>query len=310
MLRALHYTGAHLGAAHTGTLTVPSAAYARQMAHERLNGWMHRLEFSRHGSVRLGYGSEHWDPTADNYEGAVALRDRKRRAAKTRALRLQRPHGRVTKWEVASDLSGFLLSDVVLAAGGVELAVERLRLAKSRLEAIAAEHGYFGPNVSLADGASVEATYAFAELLVWVRSIEERLKRKPRGKLPRKQGLVPALRPKRLRKQVEAAASQFTTSAAGDCRLLANFSLHGALVRNPFSGVEIDEAGRARLPCPDVPTTPVAHWYLLTWTDGRDGFVVAEDAWASVQTLIDHLLTAFETHVPKRHRRQPAVAGS
>jgi hypothetical protein len=78
--------------------------------------------------------------------------------------------------------------------------------------------------------------------------------------------------------------------------------LHGALVRHPFSGVEVDSGGVVSLPIPDVPQREVRHWYLLTWEDERDGFLFAEELWQAVQDFVDNLLSYFERAVPKRFK--------
>ena len=87
----------------------------------------------------------------------------------------------------------------------------------------------------------------------------------------------------------------------GQARPLANFVLHGALVRHPFSGVQVDTVGTIILPIPD--SRPASHWYLLTWDQERDGFIFAEELWQAIQNFIDEILDAFEKSVPKRLRQ-------
>jgi len=79
--------------------------------------------------------------------------------------------------------------------------------------------------------------------------------------------------------------------------------LHTALVRHPFSGVDVGLAGEVSLPIPDTARKPVAHWYLLTWDEERDGFAFAGELWKSLADAVDDLLSAFEKAVPKRLRK-------
>jgi hypothetical protein len=144
-------------------------------------------------------------------------------------------------------------------------------------------------------------------VITWARAVEERLDRRPpsrhSGKM-RNQGLVPALKPLRLKKRVELLVKQLRAGPVGECRLLANFTLHDALVRNPFAGAQLTADGAMTLPIPDPPAHPINHWYLFTWNDGRDGIAFAEEVWKSIQVFIDDLLNAFEKAVPKRLRPQ------
>jgi hypothetical protein len=97
-----------------------------------------------------------------------------------------------------------------------------------------------------------------------------------------KQGLLPAIKPKRLRKRVKQLLLELRKGPVGQARLLANLMLHSALVQSPQTGVEITESGGVVLPVPDAPSTPVAHWYLLSWDHSRDGISLAEEIWLSV----------------------------
>lgn len=262
------------------------------MSGERLNEWLRRETFS--SGVRLAWGSEYWDLNPEHYDGASGVRDR------FRALRRPR-----TRRGLALELTDFLLSDVILAAGGVERSVDRLRRSAEELEQLAERWQIRGPKMGLADNASIDAVYAFTELLSWVRAVDERLDRRP-WKVKHRQGLLPALRPKRLTKRVEECVTRFRAGPAGSCRDLANLSLHSALVRNPASGVEVTDSGAVRLPIPDAPGRNVHHWYELTWADRRDGFAFAEEVWQEVQRMVDDLLTAFEKAIPKRLRTTSA----
>jgi hypothetical protein len=89
---------------------------------ERLTEWHNRVHFPRVAKAPLGFGFEYWDLNPTHYEGWEELRDR------TAALGRQS-----TKRTLAYDLASHLLDDVIVAAGGVERAVTKLREAHSVL---------------------------------------------------------------------------------------------------------------------------------------------------------------------------------
>jgi len=246
--------------------------------------------------VPLGSAAEYWDPEPTHYEGWQQLRDR--------LVALRRTP---TKPYVAYHLSQHLLEDVIVACGGVELAIMRLRNARRTLTEYASMHDIKPKDeipLGLGHDGATEAWYAFADLLFWARTFVERLKRPPldRKKFP-EQGLIPALRPKRLKKKCERLLNELRAGPVGQARPLANFMLHSALVRHPFSGVEFTKSGDLVLPIPDLPSRVVSHWYLLTWNDERDGFAFAEELWKTIERFVDGLLNAFEKAVPKRLRK-------
>ena len=257
--------------------------------------WMKRVKFSEVAKAPLGFGSEYWISTASHYEGWTDLRDR-----------LNSLGRQALKRDIAVELSSNLLEEVVVAAGGVEQAVESLRRCKGVIEQYAREHGVRSqPGVpqGLATVDTVEVAYLFANVMAWSRSVVERVERRP---LNRKhfgdQGLLPALKPKRLKKRVETLFDTIRDGPVGETRRLANFTLHTALVRSPHSGIELLPSGEVVLPIPDAPSRPVTHWILLTWHDARDGFAFADELWTSIETFIEGLLDAFEASIPKRLR--------
>jgi hypothetical protein len=264
--------------------------------------WQERVTFSPVSNAGLGFGLEVWDGDPTTYEAGPAL------AARRRDLG-QRP----TKSSLAADLSRFLIGDVLVAVGGIESAVERLHVAVEQVRMYVAENDFdTGEAVpsGIAHEGTVAAWYAFADVIIWARALEDRLSRRPNRdrKTLRDQGLIPALRPKRLKKRAAGLFDQLTHGPVGECRRLVNLSLHAALVKNPWSGAVLHPDGALTLPIPDTPPTNVDHWYLLTWDQGRDGIAFAEDLWASVERFVDGLIEAFEMSVPKRLRRQDAAS--
>jgi hypothetical protein len=260
---------------------------------QRLSEWFRRSSFPSASKVRLGAGAELWDSDPTHYEGWSNLRDRLIALGRKPSKRL-----------LAYYMSDHLLDDVLAAAGGVEDAIGQLRSAVSELERWVSEQGFRAtPEVphGLGHDASTAAWYALANVISWARALEERLDRPPvdRKKFPR-QGLVPAVRPERLQKRVTVLLADLRRGPVGETRPPANFTLHAAMLRHPYSGALLDPTGGVRLPIPDAPPRRIANWHLFTWADDRDGVAFAEELWLSVQDFIDALLTAFEKAVPRR----------
>jgi hypothetical protein len=114
---------------------------------------------------------------------------------------------------------------------------------------------------------------------------------------------VNAVKPVRLTNRLDRLLSDLRTGPVGEARLLANFTLHSALVKNPNSGAQLDPNGKVIMPIPDKPVTSIAHWKTLTWNDGRDALTFAEELWVSVDDFMEHLIEAFEKATPRRLRR-------
>lgn len=259
---------------------------------------MRRITFPECANAPLGFGSEIWKSDYRIYEGFDQLKAR------------QHALGRKTKkLDVIYNLTGQLLSDVIIAAGGVEDSVLRLRAAVADLQGVASRHqlrATDGVPHGLSDPAAIAAWYALADLFTWSRTVVERMER-PAGDRRRypKQGLLPALKPKRLGKRCAVLFETLAKGPVGRSRNLCNFVLHTSLVRHPYSGVSVDSNGRVTLPVPDLPTKPISHWYLLTWTRELEGLDLAESIWDSVKAFVDGLIGAFEAAVPRRMRRAP-----
>lgn len=264
---------------------------------QKFNEWSSRATFPPSALAPLGFGAEHWKSDPRLYEGFAPLVDR------LRAL------GRKTKRsDVVYQLTSQLLTDVLVAAGGVENSLIRLRAAIADLRAVIDKHQIKAtPGVphGLSDPATISAWYAFSDLLTWSRTVVERMERPAadRRKFP-PQGLLPAIRPKRLAKRCEKLLSELRAGPVGKSRGLSNFILHTALVRHPHTGVQVGEDGSVVLPVPDLSGNRVSHWYLLTWKDDQDGIALAEELWLSIQVFVDGLLDCFEKAVPKRLRRK------
>ena len=264
---------------------------------ERLSHWIHRISFPETAKAGLGFGYEYWNLDPRLYEGWQQLHNQQKS--------LGHPsHSRA----VAYNLASHLLMDVVVAAGEVENSITDLRHAVTNLQTYAQIHKIQeidDVEQTLGHLAAITAWYAFADLLTWSRCVVERMDRRAGDSknFPR-QGLLPAIKPKRLQTKVDILLRNLQSGPAGQARLLANFVLHSAMVQHPQSGVRISNSGSVILPIPDAPDKPVSHWYLLDWTARRDGIVLAEGIWLAIQEFVDQLLNSFEASVPRRLRKE------
>jgi len=262
----------------------------------KLNQWSKRVAFPEIACAPLGFGVEYWKADPGLYEGFEQL--------EVRSRSLDR---KTKKADVAYQLTSHLLTDVLVAAGGVENSMLRLHAATADLKAYVSKHQLAATHVfplGLSHPAAVTAWYAFSDVLTWSRTVIERMERpaSDRRKFP-KQGLLPALKLKRLHIRCEKLLATLRDGPVGQSRHLANFVLHTALVRHPHTGAQLELSGSITLPVPDPPRQQVSHWYLLTWEAEQDGLALADEIWLSVQTFIDGLIGAFERSVPKRLRR-------
>ena len=261
----------------------------------RFAQWWHRAYFPSNSTTRLGFGAETWYSDPTHYEGWEQLRDR-----------FEDLGQRYTKSQLAYQLSSHLLDDVIVAAGGVERSITNFRSAVTAAQGVASSARYKAKDtgtLGFSDVTTTEAWFAFADVLFWSRTVIERLDRPAaNGRTPR-QGMVPALKPKRLRGRCETLLSELNNGPVGKSRALANFVLHSGMMAHPLTGARIDASGAISFPVPDAPSGRVSHWYLLTWAREQDGIVVAEDIWRAVELFLDELLEAFERAVPKRLRQ-------
>jgi hypothetical protein len=111
------------------------------------------------------------------------------------------------------------------------------------------------------------------------------------------------VRPKRLKKRLDALVDDLRAGPLAETRLLANFTLHAALLRNPNSGARLDDDGKVISPLPDEAISAIYHVDMLTWNDDRDALTFADELWSSIEQFVDNMITAFEKAVPKRLRR-------
>jgi hypothetical protein len=154
----------------------------------KFDEWWRRASFPAKANAALGFGYEYWDLNLARYEGWKQLQERYQTLGR-----------KTTKRGLAYELASHLLGDVLVAAGGVEVAVSRMRTAAAELQVYADRHNMkAAPGVphGLGHPAATELWYAFADLASWTRTVVERLDRRAEdsNRFPR-QGLVPALNP-------------------------------------------------------------------------------------------------------------------
>ncbi len=249
--------------------------------------------------ARLGSAAELWDPVPGNYEG----HDEVRVVMNTMVRQLSGgPDRMATDGEVAGELYAALLEDLVVAAGGVEHAVERFLGEVRRLQEYATGHGFRSTTETVQGIGSAEgAWYALADVMSWARIVDERLERQPppRSGL-RRQGLLPALTLGTLRSRVHQLRSDCVTGPFGEVRVLANFTVHAALIRSPHAGATVDTAGRVRLSFPDRSPQRIVHVSTLCFSEHRDAVTFTTDLWTTIKGLVDEVLTAFWEATPNR----------
>jgi hypothetical protein len=196
----------------------------------------------------LDFGAELWKWDIGAYESVEGIRVALRRSG--------RPFDDDT---ILYEATQSLLLDVVHAGGGVESAFERLTQSVGSAQAShdewiagAGAHLRDSPEPELGTGWSdrhIEDTwYAVAEMIVWARTLDERLKRPAKNQPD--QGLIPALAPGPRRDAVVAARSRLLTSHLQEARYLATLNLH---MQSTHSGSPMARvrSGRLMLPFPD-----------------------------------------------------------
>jgi hypothetical protein len=199
-----------------------------------------------------------------------------------------------------------LLLDVVDAAGGVERSHERLHQAMARVHETYAkwrsQSSELGDVEGMADPSIEDAWYAVEELLVWARTLDDRLQRRAldRQRFP-DQGLIPALADGSRRDAVIGARDRLRAAGVSEARYLSGLNLHMQPIQ---AGSKIGKvrSGHVVLPFPDRVTTSVTHRWQLTFGDNRDAVSFANSLMGAVERFMEELLSAFEEHFPERFK--------
>jgi hypothetical protein len=147
-----------------------------------------------------------------------------------------------------------------------------------------------------------DAWYALEELLIWARTLDDRLRREAADKRRyRDQGLIPALADGPRRDAVIEARTRLLSGGVDEAGHLAGLSLHMQSSQAGTKGGAV-RSGKIILPFPDRVTSRVSHRWQLTYNEGRDAISFADGLMASVEQFMDEMLTAFETHLPERFK--------
>jgi hypothetical protein len=265
--------------------------------HERYWRWQRRRAFGPGRQVPLDFGAELWEQDLSLYESAAGIR-----AARARA-------GKEQDEELRYTLTNSLLRDVIEAAGGVEYAHERFRrsvnLAQERYDQSAVTGADFeaGPEPEFgwwSDISLEEAWFALEEMMIWARTLDERLKHQPHDRSRYKaQGLIPALAAGPRREAVEAARSHLRNSYLNEVRQLAALNLHMQSTENG-SRLASARSGKLVMRFPDRVTEWVCHRSQLTYDTGRDAASYADGLMAAVERFMEEMFQAFEQHLPER----------
>jgi hypothetical protein len=262
---------------------------------ERMWQWQRRIYFGPGRKVPLHFGAELWKRDIALYESADGIAAALRRA------------GRPANDEsILSDATATLLNDVVDAAGGLEHSHARLHQAMALVQEIyvrwSSELGEIEDGGWLSDASMEDAWYTVEELLVWARTLDDRLRR-PALDTRRHpdQGLIPALADGPRRDAVIAARSRLLSAGIREARYLSGLNLHMQSIQAGTKSGRI-RSGHIVLPFPDRVTAPVGHRWQLTYQDDRDAVAFADDLMAAVERFMDELISAFEDHVPERFK--------
>jgi hypothetical protein len=145
----------------------------------------------------------------------------------------------------------------------------------------------------MSDPSVEDAWYTVEELLVWARTLDDRLRRRALDwrRYP-DQGLIPALADGPRRDAVIRARDRLLTAGVDEARYLSGLNLHMQPIQAGSKSGRI-RSGRVVLPFPDRVTASVSHRWQLTFNDNRDAVSVVDSLMRVVERFMDELLSAF-----------------
>jgi hypothetical protein len=203
-----------------------------------------------------------------------------------------------------------LILEVIHAAGGVERELAQVQAALEEAQAWTDQAALNFPRERekpllgsyAAAPTLVDVSYTFVNLLMWARTVRERVERPWRPGSSKKVGLLPALEPGQLQNRVAQALSVLEDALA-EARYLANYALHaGSLPSTSTPAAEVLEDGRVLFRIPDPVTGPITTWEEFSFDGERDALTYAHSLMQSAAAFVDEMLTAFEDNVPARVR--------
>jgi hypothetical protein len=258
---------------------------------ERASQWLKRVEGGEGQSVSLDWGMELWKWDVSLYESADGIR-----AALLRAGRAPDDDS------ILADATGSLLTDVIDAAGGVEQAHRRLHKAMDEVQQVWSLGVDLGEGTGVMDFSTEAAWYSVEELLIWARTLDDRLRRKAVKRNYRKdQGLIPALADSPRRDAIVDARARLLQGGVDEARHLSGLNLH---MQSSQAGSKHGRvrSGQIILRFPDRVTAPIDHRWELTYTQGRDAVSFADNLMVAVERFMDEMIEAFERHIPERFK--------
>lgn len=252
--------------------------------------WFHRIVFPDDALMSLGHPGETWRPDVElpGYNDLIAASARFK-------------HG-LSSW----DLTSRLLPDVAEAAAAVEYTAEKIHRAIAVAEAyyvpylpalLAGPEPEFGTHAS--HPAVADAYSEFANLVWWIRALDDRLEHEFHGA----RGLLPALAPGRLKDRAQVLMVEFRRKLADEAGHFANYSLHHSTIPYAFNTSARVVNERLELPIPNRVTAPVKNHWDLSYSDGRTLSTYVDEASSVVATFMDALLDVFDDELPARVRR-------
>jgi hypothetical protein len=259
--------------------------------------WSNRVSFGNGRVAPLDWGRELWNWDISRYESVDGIREAHARA------------GLPSDDEfVLFEATRSLVTDVIDAAGGVEQAHARVSHGVGEMQAahdrLSASLGHpFEEGTGLVDP-SIEATwYATEELLVWVRVLDDRLRRPSfdRRRYPIDQGLIPALAAGPRRDAVVAARASLLQAGAREARYLSGLSLHMQSTQAGTKQGKV-QSGKVFLRFPDPVIAPIAHRWQLSYREDRDLVSFTDLLMDAVVRFMEEMLDTLEQHVPERFR--------
>jgi hypothetical protein len=256
--------------------------------------WSKRIHFGAGHTAPLDWGVELWKWDVSLYESTDGI--------VTALNRAGRPFDEDF---ILYNATCTLLGDVVDAAGGVERSHARLHQEMALVQETwvrwSSTLGEMPDGAGMTDPSVEDAWYTVEELIVWTRTLDDRLRRRAMKKQYPDQGLIPALADGPRRDAVIRARDHLLSAGINETRYLSGLNLHMQPIQAGSKNGRM-RSGRIVLPFPDRVAAPVSHRWQLTYNDNRDAVSFADGLMAAVERFMDELISAFEEHVPERFK--------
>ncbi len=145
------------------------------------------------------------------------------------------------------------------------------------------------------------ASWEFANLLAWLRTLEERIER-PAYRAEGRAGLLPMLNPLHpITPNVRSLVEALRSGALGD-RRLTNLVLHNEVVPSPHQGARLTNDSRVVVRIPDRLEERVDLALELSYGEDRELLALAQRVADDVGQFVDGLLGEFEVANEMRNR--------